>query len=412
MKYVPDFCVGLLIGCILLGQADAALAADAKVALVVGQSRYRYARPLANPVNDAQAINRSLRALGYAVIFKTDVPYRDLQQTVADFQKQIVANPGTAVFFYAGHGMQRHGVNYLIPVDGNIQDVNSSRLDESFLSLNAVLAVLQQAKLGVAIFDACRNDPFADSRGLSRTKQPEKAEKADYQASFAEMKIGQGDILIAFSTSPGNLAEDGVPGRSEVRNSPYTYSLQGLLQDPRLDILNLFRKLSNQVKDLTMGRQVPWTTYSSLPEFCFPGCTNRRPPDTGALSTPDATPQGGISFQLERCRRSGLRSVTCSVDIINQGLQRQVEISLRNPPRLTDAQGQVYSSSYLELGQKRNDPYEGIFSTLVSGRHSQRLFILFEDVPDEIEDVQSLDFKVRIAGTEIQEKHYANIRLD
>ena len=218
--------------------------AEQRIALVIGNSAYPDI-PLANPVNDARLMATTLRAQGFEVIEALDASQRDIQRAVKDFGNRLKAAEGEALglFYYAGHGLQVRGENFLIPVDAEIEDEGD--VDIYAISANAILRTIEDARngLNIVILDACRNNPFARSfRTVSR--------------GLALMEAPTG-TLIAYSTAPGQVALDG-----NGANSPYTEALARAIAAPGITIERVFKNARNDVLAATQGQQTPWEASS------------------------------------------------------------------------------------------------------------------------------------------------------
>lgn len=220
-----------------------------RVALVIGNSGYKSVSALQNPANDSADIALALEALSFEVERASDLTFDEMRQSLRAFSKKA-ANSDVALVFYAGHGIEVDGQNYLIPVDAQLERADD--VDFEALPLNLVMGALNGArKLKLVLLDACRNNPFlagmktaggqrAIGRGLARV----------------EPAVG---TLVGFAAKEGTTASDG-----EGRNSPYTKALLEHLNKPGLEINLLFRKVRDSVLAQTRGQQEPFT-YGSLP---------------------------------------------------------------------------------------------------------------------------------------------------
>lgn len=222
--------------------------ASKKVALVVGNASYLEA-PLRNPVNDARAVARQLRAKGFDVLLKENVTKTQFSEAVADFGEKL-AEGDTALFFYAGHGLQVQGRNYLVPVDARITSEQRVRLEA--LDVEAVLdqTTAAKAKVSLVILDACRNNPFerrfrSAGGGLAQINAPE-------------------GTLIAYATAPGKVAADG-----EGSNGLYTQALLKSLAEPGLKVEEVFKSVRIEVARASGGAQIPWEASSLTGDFFF-----------------------------------------------------------------------------------------------------------------------------------------------
>ena len=228
-------------------------AAAERLALVVGNGAYRTA-PLPNPVKDAALMASTLEGLGFSVQLHTDLERRSFQRAVVDFGQRLAAAGAGAValIYYAGHGVQIDGENYLIPVDAEIRDPLDVKIEG--IQASTILETLNryQDGLNIVVLDACRNNPF---EGATRSTG----------GGLARMDAPTG-TLVAFSTAPGRVAED---GRGE--NSPYTKALARAMQLPGLKVEDVFKRVRIEVLERTANRQVPWESSSLVGDFYFTG---------------------------------------------------------------------------------------------------------------------------------------------
>lgn len=224
--------------------------AETRTALVIGNGAYKDA-PLKNPANDARDMASALKGLGFDVMLLTDATHQQMDSAVRDFGK-VLRQGGVGLFYFAGHGVQVAGENYLVPVNARI----SSEADVKFGCLNAglVLAKMDDANngLNVVILDACRNNPFARSFRSAET-------------GLAKMDAPTGS-LIAYATSPGSVAADG-----SGRNGVYTEHLLKNLRTPGLSVMDLFMRVRMGGVAETGKKQVPWEASSLTGYFYFNG---------------------------------------------------------------------------------------------------------------------------------------------
>ncbi len=242
---------GLWLGVALLGLIpwlDAgAVPAEPRTALVIGNGAYGDA-PLRNPVNDARDMAAKLRELGFQVIERFDADRQTLRQALREFEQQLRQQRGVGLFYYAGHGVQLKGQNYLIPIGVDIRQ--EFEIPDEGVDADAVLRAMESAGngLNIVILDACRNNPFARSlgnRGLARMDGP----------------VG---TFIAYATAPGSISKDGTG-----RNSPYTQNLLAAMSIPGLSLEQVFKQVLVGVERETGGGQVPWVASSLRGEFYF-----------------------------------------------------------------------------------------------------------------------------------------------
>ena len=233
---------------IILFFTGCAHAAENRVALVIGNAKYPSA-PLINPVNDARAMSSKLSAFGFKTILRENLTQKQIGATLREFRAKL--SPGTeAVFFYAGHGMQIKGVNYLPAVDAEIaseEDVPTQSID-----VNKVLEIMEESKtrLNLVFLDACRNNPYT-RRFRSQ------------QDGLAKITAPSGTIL-SFATRPGSVAADG-----EGSNGLYTEHLLKAISEEGLSIEQTLKKVLVSVKNASRGKQEPWSEGGIEGEFYF-----------------------------------------------------------------------------------------------------------------------------------------------
>jgi formylglycine-generating enzyme required for sulfatase activity len=225
------------------------IVARKQVALVIGNSRYLNQPPLKNPVNDARAIAERLEALNYGVVKVFDANRRDMGRAIAKFEGMLGIGD-VALFFYAGHGVQSEGENYLLPVDFDGQDEIDVRNDTYSAGKIQERMEKSGAQLNILILDACRNNPY---RGSSRAGT----------RGLAAMSAGRG-TFIAFATAPGRTASDG-----NGQNGLFTENLLGALSTPGLMLGELFDVVRERVDVASNGAQLPWTLSSVVGRYSF-----------------------------------------------------------------------------------------------------------------------------------------------
>ena len=219
-------------------------------ALVIGNSEYEHAGRLRNPVNDAKAIGSTLQRLGFRVTLLMDADQRRMESTIRDFGDQLRQRKGVGLFYYAGHGMQLNGENYLLPTDINPSSEEDVRYDA--IPLGKLLAQMQVAKntMNVVILDACRNNPFPKS---FRTFNP----------GLVQVNAAAG-TFISFATAPGQVAADG-----EGTNGLFTGKLLRHIDTPDIKIEEVFKRTTADVYRESNQRQAPWVQYSVIGDFYF-----------------------------------------------------------------------------------------------------------------------------------------------
>jgi hypothetical protein len=222
-----------------------AVQAESRVALVIGNAAYVNTAPLAQPANDVADIAAALRRLNFQVIEGRDLDKRSMERTVRQFAVGLTG-ADVALFYYAGHGLQVGGQNYLVPTDARL----SGEGDVDFESVPLSLIVRQmerEAKTSLILIDACRDNPLG--RNLARSMGTRAVQVGQ---GLAEVKTGVG-TLIGFSTRPGSVSLDGTG-----RNSPYATALLDHIEVPGKDISALLVSVRNDVLKATAGQQVPW----------------------------------------------------------------------------------------------------------------------------------------------------------
>jgi Caspase domain len=246
----------LLLGLLVAAMPQTAMAQVPRVALVIGNSSYVNTPELPNPQNDATDMAAALRKLGFRVLTGIDLNKQAMDATVREFGSAL-AGAEQGVFFYAGHGLQVGGENFLVPVDATLG--NAAALDAELVRIEAIQRIMEQtAKFSVLFFDACRDNPLASA--LASTMG---ARSTEVSRSFAPSTSGLG-TLISFSTQPGNIALDG-----QGRNSPYTAALVKHIADPGSDLSGIVIDVRNEVVRATGAHQIPWEHSSLWSRFYF-----------------------------------------------------------------------------------------------------------------------------------------------
>jgi hypothetical protein len=232
--------------------------AEKRVALVVGNSAYVQAGTLPNPMNDASDMAEALKKVGFEVILGLDLTKSAFDGKVRDFARAL-EQADVAVFFYAGHGLQVGGRNYLVPVDARLQSERD--LDFDGISLDFVLRQVEldrEGKTSIVFLDACRDNPLA--RNLARSMG---TRSASVGQGLAQVQTGVG-TFIAYSTQPGNVAVDGAG-----RNSPFTAALAKAVVQPDRNLTSVMIEVRKEVLSATGGKQVPWDHSALTGDFYF-----------------------------------------------------------------------------------------------------------------------------------------------
>ena len=230
-----------------------ALADDLRrVALVVGNAAYEHDAALRNPGNDATDMAAALEALDFQVVQGRDVDRDGFFDKLDEFAEAALG-ADVALFFYAGHGLQVDGRNYLVPVDARLK--KKLHLRREAIDLDTVMSEMR-SRTNLVFLDACRNNPLADN--LARSMGGSRSVGATRGLARAEDRSG---TLIAYATAEGTVAEDG----EGEKNSPFTAALLEHIGIRGMSIFQMVNEVAQSVKDRTAGRQVPWFHFSALP---------------------------------------------------------------------------------------------------------------------------------------------------
>ena len=237
-----------------LTQEKGTVNSDKRIALVIGNAAYTKAKPLANPANDATDMAAALKLLGFEVISGTNQNKRQMETLIRDFGSKL-ASGGIGLFYYAGHGLQVNGENYLVPIDADIPQEDEVKY--AAVPIGLVLDKMTSAKndLNIVILDACRNNPFARSwRGYRDVGNND---------GLAKISPPTGTFVL-YATEPGKTASDGAG-----RNGLFTESLLKQIKKPSVEYYQMVRALSVDVYQKSKGQQLPWNEGNSLSEFYF-----------------------------------------------------------------------------------------------------------------------------------------------
>jgi hypothetical protein len=235
--------------------SDTPMGAEPRIALVVGNANYHDEQKLSNPANDAALIAASLKKVGFDVVLLTDAGQKQLEHAIIDFGDRLSkAGPdATGLFYYAGHGLQVDGENYLIPVDADITREAEVEVDAVEADLVLKQMAFAGSRINIVILDSCRNNPLArDFRSVASSE------------GFAEIRTKPKGTFISYSTAPGEVAVDGTDG-----HSPFAESLAWAMQLPGLDLPEVFQRVREKVLDATDQKQTPWDSSSLVKSFYF-----------------------------------------------------------------------------------------------------------------------------------------------
>jgi TPR repeat protein len=246
-------------------------AAGTRLALVIGNGKYVNVPTLENPPNDAADLANALRSVGFDVIEQRDASRDAMTKAVREFSARL-RGADMALFFYAGHGMQMNGENYLIPVDADIQTPADLRFNT--VDLTDIQQEMEASgRVNIIILDACRNNPFAErlaqggraapSRGLGRIDA-----------------VGEGSLIV-YSTQPNNVALDGAG-----RNSPFTAALIKRVTTPGIEVRQMLSRVRGDVLATTERRQTPWDSSSLTGDVYLAGASSSQPAPVAAVPAP------------------------------------------------------------------------------------------------------------------------------
>ena len=244
--------------CILLGMILPAAAAK-RIALVIGNSDYAHVIDLKNPVRDADLMERTLKDVGFEVQRYNDLDQRGMKQAMLEFGRKLKEGAEASMFYYAGHGIEIAGENYLVPVDADLQ--SSEEADIQNVSVNSFLSLSENSgvAMNIVILDACRNNPFRSIRGAS-------------DGGLAPVKAPRG-TYVAYATAPGAVANDG-----DAANSPFTLALTESMRQPGLTLEAVLKLTRAKVQTRTNGTQLPFDSSAITGDFYFVPVVATTPP--------------------------------------------------------------------------------------------------------------------------------------
>lgn len=324
----------ILAVAVLAGGASAA--SDLRVALVIGNGAYADA-PLKNPVNDARAMTRTLTELGFDVISVENADRAGMQRAMLDFGRRLKDTNGTGLFYFAGHGMQVRGNNFLIPTRTHI--TSEDEVEVEGVDVNYVLARMAAARnpFNIVILDACRNNPFERSfrsaaNGLAAISAPT-------------------GTLIAYATAPGSLAADGDSG-----NGLYTGELVAAMKKPGLTVEETFKTARGGVIAMSQGRQIPWESSSLVGDFVF------RPAAANVSASAEADDRA--LREIEQ-REAALREAMKEEKALREAAQRMAAL----PPSRTTSTETVFWNSIKDSAEISD--YRAYLETYPKGSYAR-----------------------------------------
>jgi uncharacterized caspase-like protein len=267
--------------------------AENRIALVIGNSSYETVSVLPNPANDARAMTELLQSAGFEVVPASNLTQSGMRQAIGNFAATLAGKGAdtVALLFYAGHGLQVDGENFLVPVDARIAreadvPVQAVRLTDVMNMLSTV-----PSKTRIVILDACRNNPFSEinkttGRGLAIVDAPTGS-------------------LVSYSTAPGTEAQDG-----DGSNSPYTAALVKIAREPGLAIEQALKRVRSSVHEATRNQQTPWESSSLTADFYFfPGAAPSAERTTPAAAVRPASAVAGDAASGGARPRAAVKSV-------------------------------------------------------------------------------------------------------
>jgi hypothetical protein len=224
--------------------------AGKRIALVIGNSDYQHVSDLKNPKFDADLMEKTLKDVGFEVTRVSDLDQRGMKQALLEYGRKLREGAEASMFYYAGHGIELNGVNYLVPVDADTR--NSEEADIQNVSVNSFLALTENSgvPLNIIILDACRNNPFNAIRSVSA-------------GGLAPVKAPRG-TYVAYATSPGAVAVDG-----DGDNSPFTLALAQSIKVPGLTLEAVLKQTRQKVQTQTNGTQLPYDNSAITGDFYF-----------------------------------------------------------------------------------------------------------------------------------------------
>ena len=304
---MESFYLGSLVFCrrlLLLGLAWSVLsqgaqaATESRLALLIGNSVYKNS-PLANPVNDVRLMEAALKESGFTVIKAENASIREMRRLVRNFGDKLKATGGVGLFYFAGHGVQVRGENFLVSTDSDIR--NEDEVADDSINANVVLEKMQSAgnRVNLVILDACRNNPFG-------------VRSRNTASGLANMNAPSGS-LVAYSTAPGAVASDG-----NGNNGLYTEHLAKVIRQPGLPVEEVFKQVRAAVRRDSKNQQTPWENTALEGQFYF-----RAPPQMALPApAPDPTPaplaatqSGSEPFNMEMALWDSVKTATTLAEL-------------------------------------------------------------------------------------------------
>lgn len=255
-----------------------------RVALVIGNSQYAHGTELTNPINDANAVATELKACGFEVRLATELTHVKMEEALLSFA-QAAKGAEAALFYFAGHGVEVGGVNYLVPIDANVEE--EYQVKHKTLALDQVLGAMKEAdaEVRLAVLDCCRDNPLGRGWTRSGTK------------GLAIPRFIPGGTELVYSTSPGKVALDGT---GEL--SPFAAAFTSSLGKPNLELDAFFDAVGASVFESTKGKQRPWRSSDYYGTFFFRGSADLAQTSGKSEAMPAEGADADLAKELEKLR--------------------------------------------------------------------------------------------------------------
>ena len=354
---------------VIMMASPAAWGADKRVALVIGNSAYVNANKLANPANDAADMGDHLKKLGFQVFLGLDLDKAGFDAKIHDFSAALEES-GTAILFYAGHGLQVGGQNYLVPIDAKL--ARERDLEFEAVKLDFILKQMELGrdnKTNIVFLDACRDNPL--SRSLARNMGTRSTAVGQ---GLAQVDAGVG-TFVAYSTQPGNVALDGAG-----RNSPFTAALTKRMTEPGRNLTSVMIDVRKDVIAATSGKQVPWDHSALTGEFFF---DPKAAPPAGSEATAGRMKE--LEDQLQAKARSADVASTAALTQLRQRVRQMDEETRRDRERMFEVQrAQMEVHDSLKLGSMAQDIGRIQMGMVSRGRDQQELKVQIEKLEKDL----------------------------
>lgn len=311
---------------------------EPRVALVIGNKDYSTLGSLKNPINDARDMTAILTQKGFYVIPLENASQRQMEQAITQFANKIRSGKGVGLFYYAGHGVEVGGVNYLIPSDAQIPSIDFVK--SKTVSVDSVLSAMERAnnRFNILILDACRNDPFVRGGG-----------------GLAPINNATG-VFVAYATSPGKVAEDGAG-----RNGLFTKYLKKYINQKGLKIEEVFKSVGKEVQIESGRRQTPWTSSSVYGDFYFTLPIPKEEPKPNPIVlkplqelTPHFTPNFRVFSNIDQQKQNPLNA---RINIENVGVWSQ-GMKLKKGNYVVEVSASNYETKRYRIDVMNNNGYD------------------------------------------------------